>query len=63
MPFVAFKTATDSLAAALTAQLALVAECWGETGPLRVRMAMHNATTEERDGDYRSASQPSETAA
>src|SRR3954465_15761712 len=25
---------------------------WGETGPLRVSMALHTGTAEERDGDY-----------
>ena len=30
----------------------LHAEPWGETGPLRVRMALHTGAAEERDGDY-----------
>jgi predicted ATPase/class 3 adenylate cyclase len=50
--YVAFARAPDALAAALAAQRALVAEAWGATGPLRVRMALHTGTTEERDGDY-----------
>src|SRR3954465_15370271 len=25
---------------------------WGETGPLRVSMALHTGTAEQRDGDY-----------
>ena len=36
-----FARAGDALAAALAAQRALHAEAWGETGPLRVRMALH----------------------
>jgi predicted ATPase/class 3 adenylate cyclase len=48
----AFWTAQDGLAAALAAQRALLAEPWGETGPIRVRMALHTGATEERDGDY-----------
>ena len=48
-----FSTATDALEAALEAQRALLREEWAETGPLRVRMALHTgAATEERDGDY-----------
>src|SRR5215207_2479869 len=50
----AFSTTTDALEAALEAQRALLTkEGWPEeTGPLRVRMALHTGTTEERDGDY-----------
>jgi class 3 adenylate cyclase len=48
----AFSTATDALEAALSAQRTLNAEEWIETGPLRVRMALHTGVTEERDGDY-----------
>jgi predicted ATPase/class 3 adenylate cyclase len=48
----AFPTAPDALEAALSAQRALVAEEWGETGALRVRMALHMGAAEERDGDY-----------
>src|SRR4051794_39155303 len=48
----AFQTATDALAAAITAQQALSAEDWGSTKLLRVRMALHTATTEERGNDY-----------
>jgi len=48
-----FSTATEALEAALEAQRALLSEEWAETGPLRVRMALHTgAATEERDGDY-----------
>lgn len=38
---VAFRTATDGLNAALAAQRALATESWRETGPVRVRMALH----------------------
>jgi class 3 adenylate cyclase len=48
----AFATATDALEAALEAQRALSGEEWQETGPLRVRMALHMGAAEERDGDY-----------
>jgi LuxR family maltose regulon positive regulatory protein len=47
-----FARAADALAAALAAQRALHSEAWSETGPLRVRMALHSGATEERDGDY-----------
>ena len=48
----AFEIAPDALSAALDAQRALHAESWEETGPLRVRMALHTGMAEERDGDY-----------
>ena len=49
----AFLTPTDALSAAVTAQRALAEECWAETGPLRVRMALHagEASPDPR-GDY-----------
>src|SRR5919112_1913823 len=47
-----FATALDALEAALEAQRALLHEEWAETGPLRVRMALHTGAAEERDGDY-----------
>src|ERR687897_965940 len=47
-----FSTAPDALEAALEAQRALLREEWAEIGPLRVRMALHTGTAEERDGDY-----------
>ena len=50
--YAAFATAPGALAATLNAQRTLVAEPWGATGPLRVRMALHTGTTDERDGDY-----------
>jgi len=48
----AFTTAPDAAAAAADAQRALDREEWTETGPLRVRMALHSGTAQERDGDY-----------
>ncbi|HZP83094.1 MAG TPA: tetratricopeptide repeat protein [Chthonomonadaceae bacterium] len=49
---VVFEAAPDALNAALDAQRALHAEPWGETGPMRVRMALHTGTAERRDQDY-----------
>jgi class 3 adenylate cyclase len=40
------------LEAALAAQRALVSEEWEKTVPLRVRMALHTGSADERDGDY-----------
>ena len=48
----AFRTAPDALEAALDAQRLLLEERWAESGPLRVRMALHMGAAEERDGDY-----------
>ena len=48
----AFPTAPDALQAALEAQHRLLSTRWEETGPLRVRMALHMGTPEERGGDY-----------
>src|SRR6266550_4697209 len=49
----AFPTAPQALQAALDAQLALHSEEWpAEAGELRVRMALHTGTTEERGDDY-----------
>src|SRR5215211_4813284 len=48
----AFPTAPDALEAALESQRLLLKERWGESGPLRVRMALHMGTAEERDEDY-----------
>jgi predicted ATPase len=52
----AFATAPAAIAASLDAQRALLAEDWGELGPLRVRMAIHagEADPDER-GDYLTA--------
>jgi predicted ATPase len=42
----------DGIAAAVAAQLALDRQSWSETGPLRVRMALHAGPAEQREGDY-----------
>jgi predicted ATPase/class 3 adenylate cyclase len=47
-----FDSVADAVAATIHAQKALLAEQWGPTGPLRVRMAVHAGDTEGRDGDY-----------
>ncbi len=47
-----FGGAIDAAAACLAAQRALVAEPWGEAGPLRVRMGVHCGEAEERGGDF-----------
>jgi class 3 adenylate cyclase len=49
---VAFLTAPDALKAALETQRGLLSSEWEESGPLRVRMALHTGAAEERDGDY-----------
>ena len=38
--------------ASLAAQRALIAEPWGEAGPLRVRMGVHCGEAEQRGGDF-----------
>lgn len=48
----AFSLATDALGAAVDAQRALSSEPWGETGMIKVRMAIHTGVTEERQDDY-----------
>jgi len=48
----AFSTATDALEAALESQRRFFSEQWEQTGPLRVRMALHTGAGEEREGDY-----------
>jgi class 3 adenylate cyclase len=50
--YAVFAAAADAAAAALAIQRALQCEPWGETGPLRVRVALHTGTAETRDGDY-----------
>ncbi len=49
---VAFVHALDAVQAATTAQRRLASAAWEETGPLRVRMAIHSGDAEQRDGDY-----------
>jgi predicted ATPase/class 3 adenylate cyclase len=48
----AFTTASDAVAAAVAAQLALQHEAWNTTGPLRVRMGIHTGAAEMRESDY-----------
>src|SRR5829696_1917755 len=48
----AFLTAPDALEAALEIQRRILSSEWEESGPLRVRMALHTGAAEERDGDY-----------
>ncbi len=48
----AFATATDGLVAALAAQRMLRDATWGETGAIRVRMALYTGTVEVRAGEY-----------
>ena len=48
-----FVTAPQAVSAAVAAQRTLYAEAWGEqTGPIRVRMALHTGVGEVRDEDY-----------
>jgi predicted ATPase/class 3 adenylate cyclase len=48
----AFPTAPDALKVALETQHMLLSSEWEESGPLRVRMALHTGAAEERGGDY-----------
>src|SRR5215204_1538623 len=50
--YVAFSAAAEAVQAALDAQKSLLSEEWGERGPLKVRIALHTGTAEERGGDY-----------
>ena len=47
-----FQNAADGLRACVEVQRDLIAEDWGETGPLRVRMGMHLGEAQHRAGDY-----------
>ena len=47
-----FSRPASAVEAAIDAQRALRDASWGETGPLRVRMALHAGAAEMRDGDY-----------
>ena len=47
-----FATARDALDAAVLVQRRLGATVWDQTEPLKVRMGLHTAETEVRDGDY-----------
>src|SRR5258706_8778654 len=48
----AFARAPDAVAAALMVQTALDTEPWPEETPIKVRIALHTAAVEMRDGDY-----------
>lgn len=48
----AFPSAIQALTAVLTAQRGLAKEPWGETGPLRARMALNTGEAEFRENDY-----------
>jgi len=47
-----FPTAADGAEASFAAQRGLAAETWAETGPLRVRMALHAGDAERRGDDF-----------
>jgi predicted ATPase/class 3 adenylate cyclase len=47
-----FATADGAIGAAIDAQVAIGAESWGVSEPLRVRIGIHSGTAELRDGDY-----------
>jgi predicted ATPase/class 3 adenylate cyclase len=47
-----FDDPVAAVEAGLAGQRALGGATWGETGPLRVRMALHSGEAEERDGDF-----------
>jgi predicted ATPase len=48
----AFPTGPDALECALDTQRRLISSEWEQTGPLKVRIALHTGAAEERDGDY-----------
>jgi predicted ATPase/class 3 adenylate cyclase len=48
----AFAAAPNAVAAALTAQSALIAEQWIAPIVIKVRMALHTGSVEQRDNDY-----------
>lgn len=50
--FAVFETAPDALQAALISQRILHNTSWGETGALKVRMAIDTGLVEKRNGDY-----------
>src|SRR4029079_2357475 len=50
--FVLCAAAHDGVAAAVDGQRALEAEPWGEVVRLRVRVGLHTAEAQHRDGDY-----------
>jgi predicted ATPase/class 3 adenylate cyclase len=48
----AFPSADGAVRAALDIQMALHTEAWSETGPIRVRVALHTGEAETRDDDF-----------
>jgi predicted ATPase/class 3 adenylate cyclase len=50
--YVAFSPAAEAVEAAIDVQKSLLSEDWEETGPLKVRIALHTGTADERNGDY-----------
>ena len=50
--YAVFATASQGLNAALNAQRALFTQEWETDKPIRVRMALHTGTAEDRNGDY-----------
>ncbi len=48
----AFGDPVAAVRSALATQHTLATEEWGETGPIRVRMALHTGTPEQRADDY-----------
>ena len=48
----AFARASDAVAAAVAAQLALAAEAWPTAEPIRVRIAVHSGEAQAHDGRY-----------
>src|SRR6185295_8034212 len=48
----AFSSPAAALESAVAGQRQILAEAWGSTGPLSVRMAVHVGTAEEREGDF-----------
>jgi predicted ATPase/class 3 adenylate cyclase len=50
--YAAFSTAAKAVVAAIDAQKSLLSGEWEETGPLKVRIALHSGTAEGRGGDY-----------
>ena len=49
---IAFESPENAVHAAVDAQTALLAQDWGQVGPIRVRMAIHWGDAEARDNDY-----------
>jgi predicted ATPase len=50
--YAAFSTAAKAVVAAIDVQKSLLSGEWEETGPLKVRIALHSGTAEGRGGDY-----------